>query len=310
VDYPPGVDAAKLLAPDEEFEFHVGAAEAGERLDRLVARRARWASRSAAARWIRAGRASVDGAVDLRPARPLAPGALVRVRAEKTRRDLDAPLDDLLAAIAIVHRGGDWLVARKPGGVPCHPGGGVIKRTLLTALGLALSEVCEGGGPWLPHRLDRETSGLQVVALTREAARRFATAFAAGGIRRLYTARVRGRVSAPAGEWVDLRFALREASHRPKRIAVDPAGVPAHTRLLLLAAGDAASAVRLEAVTGRQHQLRVHCAHLGHPVAGDPIYDPAAHRGERMELSADELRIPAEVARSAAPLVVRSNCGR
>jgi 23S rRNA pseudouridine1911/1915/1917 synthase len=298
------VDALRLLDPIEEIRFRVGAVERGERLDRIVARRAAWASRNSAARWIREGRVSVGGAVELRPARGLAPGAEVRVLAPKSRRDLDAPIDDLLE-LPLVHRGDGWLAVEKPAGLACHPGGGVIKRTLLTALGLRFAAECEPGGPWLPHRLDRETAGLQIAALRREVLVRFAAAFARASVRRLYRARVRGPMTG-SPDWIELRFALRDAGHRPRRFAVDPRGQPAHTRLLVLGASERASAVRLEAVTGRQHQLRVHLAHLGHPICGDPIYDPLAQPGERMALLADELRIPGPVAGSPGELRLRA----
>jgi 23S rRNA pseudouridine955/2504/2580 synthase len=228
----------------------------------------------------------------------------VRVCVPKTRRDLDMPWGDLLP-LEVAHAGHGWVVVEKPAGVPSHPGGGVIKRTLLTAAGVAFREACDAGGPWLPHRLDRETSGLTVVALRGDALARFAAAFRAGRIRRFYRALLRGRLAGRC-EWIDLRFPLREVGHRPKRVAVDPAGVAAHTRLRVLTTSGDATEVELEPVTGRQHQLRVHAAHLGHPIAGDPLYDPRGHEGERMRLHACELEIPADVAGAAAPVVVTS----
>lgn len=296
------MDVERLLQPDEEVSFCAGAADAGVRLDRALAARVAWASRSEIAAWIRAGRATVAGLPVERASRLLRAGEPVALRARKTPRDLAAPIDDLLA-IPLVHRGRDFVVADKPHGLPSHPGGGVIKRTLLVALALALRGEYQDGGPWLPHRLDRETAGLCVVALSRAAMQRFSRAFASGTVRRLYTARVRGRLE-DGSDWRDLRFALREVGHRPKRIAVDPAGVPAHTRVLVLSPGEAESRVRLEAVTGRQHQLRVHLAHVGHPILGDPLYDPLARAGESLELVADELVIPASVAGCDAPLRV------
>jgi 23S rRNA pseudouridine1911/1915/1917 synthase len=290
----------RLLQPDEEVSFRAGSAESGLRLDRALAARVTWASRSEIAAWIREGRAKVAGLRVERASRLLRAGEQVSLRARKTPRDLAAPIDDLLA-IPLVHRGRDFVVVDKPHGLPSHPGGGVIKRTLLVALAVALRGEYEDGGPWLPHRLDRETAGLCVVALSRAAMRRFSRAFASGTIRRFYTARVRGSPAA-APEWVDLRFPLREVGHKPKRIAVDPGGVPAHTRLLVVEEGAAESRVRLEALTGRQHQLRVHLAHVGHPIAGDPLYDPASRAGESLELVADELVIPAAVAGGDEPL--------
>jgi 23S rRNA pseudouridine1911/1915/1917 synthase len=296
------MDVERLLQPDEEVSFRVDAAEAGVRLDRALAARVTWASRSEIAAWIRAGRASVGGRPVERASRLLRAGEPVALRARKTPRDLAAPIDDLLG-IPLIHRGCDFAVVDKPHGLPSHPGGGVIKRTLLVALALALRGEYQDGGPWLPHRLDRETAGLCVVALSRAAMQRFSRAFASGTIRRFYTARVRGSLAA-APAWLDLRFPLREIGHKPKRIAVDPAGVPAHTRLLALETGERESRVRLEAVTGRQHQLRVHLAHVGHPILGDPLYDPLARAGESLELVADELVIPAGVAGCGAPLRV------
>jgi 23S rRNA-/tRNA-specific pseudouridylate synthase len=222
----------------------------------------------------------------------------------KTRRDLDRPWGDLLPLV-VAHRGNGWVVVEKPPGVPSHPGGGVIKRTLLTAAGVELGGEAEEGGPWLPHRLDRETSGLAVVALRRDELARFAAAFRSGRIRRLYRARLRGCLDATP-EWIDLRFPLREVGQRPKRVAVDPAGVAAHTRLRLLDARAEWSDVELEPVTGRQHQLRVHAAHLGHPIVGDPLYDPRAVEGERMRLHASRLEIPADVCGAGAAVVVES----
>jgi 23S rRNA pseudouridine1911/1915/1917 synthase len=296
------MDVERLLQPDEEVSFRVGAADKGVRLDRALAARVAWASRSEIAGWIREGRATVAGLPVERASRLLRAGEQVALRARKTPRDLAAPIDDLLA-IPLVHRGRDFVVVDKPHGLPSHPGGGVIKRTLLVALAVALRGEYEDGGPWLPHRLDRETAGLCVVALSRAAMRRFSRAFASGTIRRFYSARVRGRLE-DGGAWRDLRFPLREIGHRPKRIAVDPGGVPAHTRARVLVSGEAESRVRLEAATGRQHQLRVHLAHVGHPIAGDPLYDPAARAGEPLALVADELVIPADVAVCDDPLRV------
>ena len=128
--------------------------------------------------------------------------------------------------------------------------------------------------------------------------RRLAAAFARGAIRRLYTARVRGdasrHFSASAAELV-LRGRIARVGHRPPRFAVSPAGVAAETRARLVRAGPEASELELEPVTGRQHQLRVHLAQLGHPIAGDPLYDPARVDGERMALHARALVAPAGV---------------
>jgi 23S rRNA pseudouridine1911/1915/1917 synthase len=297
------MDLARLLAAEEVIRFRVQATEEGQRLDRLLAVRLPFASRATVAAWIREGRARVDGSPVERPGRAARAGQEVEIRVKKTPRDLEASIDDLLE-IPIVHRGPDFLVVDKPAGLPSHPGGGALKRTLLVALGLRLEGEHEPGGPWLPHRLDRETRGLSVVALSRAAMTRLSRAFAEGEIRRLYTARLRGTLPR-SRVWIDLRLPLRAIAARPRRFAVDAQGMPAHTRMRVLASDAESSTVRLEAVTGRQHQLRVHVAELGHPILGDPLYDPHAERGATLALCADELRFPAQAAAAPHPLVVR-----
>jgi 23S rRNA pseudouridine955/2504/2580 synthase len=219
-------------------------------------------------------------------------------------RDAGAAIDDLLA-LPVLARGDGWLALEKPAGVPCHPAGNEIKRTLLTALTLAHGAEADPGGPWLPHRLDRATSGVMLVALSRDAQTRLSAAFARGAVRRFYRARVRGDASAALprdGAERSVRVPIARFGDRPARFRVDPSGTPAHTRMALLHAGRADSEVALEPVTGRQHQLRVHLAHLGHPIAGDPVYDPQAVAGERMLLHACALRLPAGLVGNDAPL--------
>src|SRR5262249_30020576 len=192
----------------------------------------------------------------------------------KRPRDADQPLDDLLA-LPVLARGDGWLALEKPAGVPCHPAGNEIKRTLLTALALGQARDTEPGGPWLPHRLDRETSGLVLVALRREVQRALSDAFARGAVRRLYAATVRGDPSrhfSVAAPVLELRGRILRVGHRPPRFAVDPRGVAAHTRVR----PRGGSELELEPFTGRQHHLRVHLPHPGHPISGDPPYQPPA----------------------------------
>ena len=303
------MDVERLLAQEESVNFVVSRGEAGLRLDRLLAARLPFASRTRVAGWIRAGRARVEGAVVARSSAAVAAGQRIELSIDKRPRDADVPIDDLLL-LPVVARGPGWLAIDKPAGVPCHPAGNEIKRTLLTALALGQARDAEPGGPWLPHRLDRDTSGLVLVALWREVQRRTAAAFARGAVRRLYAAQVRGDAGrhfpASVGELV-LRGRIARVGHRPPRFAVSAEGVPAETRVRLVRAGAGSSELELEPVTGRQHQLRVHLAHLGHPIAGDPLYDPARAEGERMALHARALLIPpgvlgdAEVRLSTGP---------
>lgn len=294
------MDVERLLAPEEAVAFTVARGEDGLRLDRLLAARLPFASRTRVAGWIRAGRARIDGVGVARAAAAVSAGQRVELTIDKRPRDADQPLDDLFA-LPVLARGDGWLALEKPAGVPCHPAGNEIKRTLLTALALGQARDAEPGGPWLPHRLDRETSGLMLVALRRDVQRALSEAFARGVVRRLYDAVVRGDPSrhfSASQPVLDLRGRLLRVGHRPPRFAVDPRGVAAHTRVRRIQG----NALELEPVTGRQHQLRVHLADLGHPIAGDPLYDPAARPGERLALHARALVLPAGVVGNAAEL--------
>lgn len=297
------MDVERLLADEETVAFVVAVPESGLRLDRLLAARLPFASRTRVAGWIRAGRARVDGLVVARAAAQAVPGQRVEVDIQKRPRDAAAEIGDLLA-LPVLARGDGWLAVDKPAGVPCHPAGNDVKRTLLTALALGHARGAEPGGPWLPHRLDRETSGLVLVALRRGVQRALARAFARREVRRLYQARVRGDVSLHfrVSDELVLRGRIARVGHRPPRFAVAPEGVAAETRARLVRAGAEESELELEPVSGRQHQLRVHLAHLGHPIAGDPLYDPAARPGESMALRARALVLPAGAVGNAAPL--------
>lgn len=298
------MDVQRLLDGTEEFATRVGPAENGWRLDRLLAKHLPFASRTRIAAWIRAGRARIDGAPAARAAAHVLRDQRVELTIEKRPRDSNAPLDDLLA-LPVIARGDGWLAVEKPADVPCHPAGNSIKRTLLTALTLSHAAESDPGGPWLPHRLDRATSGLVLVALSRALQARISEAFARGAVRRWYDARVRGDASARlprAGATLDLHFPIARCGHAPPRFRVDRDGIAAHTRVELRQAGSAASELVLEPVTGRQHQLRVHLAHLGHAIIGDPLYDPGALTGERMQLHARALELPAGVVGNPAPL--------
>lgn len=294
------MDIARLLRLEEDLEAVVERDEAGARLDVVVSGRAFWASRTSVQRWIREGRARVDGEVECRPGRTLAAGQRVEVRAPKTPRDLGAEIDDLLR-LPLVHEDEGWLVIGKPPGVPSHPGGGVIKRTLLTAMAVRLAGRHDPGGPWLPHRLDRETSGLMVVALRKAVQTRFVDAFERHAIRRVYDARVRGHIG-PAGTELVLDAPLRLVERKPMRVAVRPDGVPALTRVRVIGSGAETTDVEIEPETGRQHQIRVHLEHAGHAILGDPLYDALAEPGQRLHLHARELVLPAAVAGRPSPV--------
>jgi len=244
-----------------------------ERLDRFLADQLQY-SRTQAARLVADRRVTVNGAVS-RASRLLARGDTVEVtlpEAEPPRqlRPADIPL-------TVVHEDEHLAVIDKPAGLVVHPAPGHWDDTLVNALvarGTTLSGGAEGR-PGIVHRLDRDTSGLMLVAKTDLAHRRLGHLLGARKIRRVYAALSWGhldesptRIEAPLG---------RHPTDR-KRMAVLAEGRPARTDAWTVARFGVADLLRLELHTGRTHQIRVHLAHIGHPVVGDPVYGAGGSR--------------------------------
>ncbi|MFU8839128.1 MAG: RluA family pseudouridine synthase [Nitriliruptoraceae bacterium] len=254
--------------------FTVAATEDGQRLDVVLAQRL-GTSRSRAAARIDAGEVTVAGALAARR-RPVRAGDEVVVTDPAPAVPTPAP-----PLPPVRYRDEHLVVLAKPAGLVVHPGAGHPDGTLVDALraaGIPLAPGADPARPGIVHRLDRDTSGLLVVASTDEAAAGLITALAARAVTRRYLALVagepanpRGRIEAPIG---------RDPSDRV-RFAVVGDGRPATTRYRTLATGQAAGLPPHRAVvallacqlgTGRTHQLRVHLAALGHPIVGDPGY--------------------------------------
>jgi len=211
---------------------------------------------------------SVDGRV-ARASQCLSRGASVAVELpdEAPPREL-APL---ALDLTFVYEDEHLAVIDKPAGLVVHPAPGHWNDTLVNALvghGVPLS-ASPAGRPGVVHRLDRDTSGLLVIAKTDLAHRRLGAALARRQVRRRYAALAWGhlphdrlRVDAPIA---------RHPTER-KRMAVLAGGRPARTTMRVVARFAVTDLLRLTLETGRTHQLRVHLAHVGHPVVGDPVY--------------------------------------
>ena len=179
--------------------------------------------------------------------------------------------------LRIVFEDDHLLVIDKPAGLVVHPAPGHWDDTLVNAL--AARGTAGGGGapgrPGIVHRLDRDTSGLMLVARTDEAHRKLSSAMAARTIRRAYAALAWGHFDAPRST-VEAAIGRHPADR--KRMAIRPDGRTARTDVEVVARLDVCDLVRLTLHTGRTHQIRVHLQHAGHPVVGDPVYHGGGSR--------------------------------
>ncbi|MBA1146232.1 23S rRNA pseudouridine(1911/1915/1917) synthase RluD [Ectothiorhodospiraceae bacterium WFHF3C12] len=237
----------------------------GERFDRVAAALFPEFSRTRLQSWIRAGQITVNGA-RCKPREALLGGEIIRVEAALERDD--AQVEPEAITLDIVHEDEDLLVINKPAGLVVHPGAGNRAGTLQNALLHHAPETERLPRAGLVHRLDKDTSGLLVVARTLQAHKALVDQLQARSMGREYLALVAGTMT--AGGEVDAPIG-RDPRER-KRMAVREDGKPAVTGYRVEERFPAHTLVRCLLQTGRTHQIRVHMAHIRHPLVGDPVY--------------------------------------
>jgi len=259
----------------------------GLRLDQALARLFHQYSRSRLQEWLRSGHIRVDGRTP--PARMAVSGGEEVVLTPPRAPDGAAPRAQKMP-LKIVHEDAALIVIDKPAGLVVHPGAGQPDRTLLNALlahAPALVNVPRAG---IVHRLDKDTSGLLVVAKTVESQADLVKQLAERTVQRIYVALVQG--DPPASGHIDAPVG-RDAKVRT-RMAVTHRGKPARTSYRVLERFGRAALVECRLETGRTHQIRVHFQHIRHPLVGDTVYRRGTRHGidfPRQALHAAELSL-------------------
>ncbi len=290
----PEIFASPAVAAADRLTFAVDAGASGARLDRFLsqaaAARGLGLSRTRLKALIEAGQATIDGAETRDPAARVAEGGRIAL-AVPPAEDAAIAGEDL--PLTIVFEDEHLLIVDKPAGLVVHPAPGHAAGTLVNALirhcGDSLSGVGGVRRPGIVHRLDKDTSGLLVVAKNDAAHQGLAALFAdhgrSGSLRREYRALVWGAPERAAGT-VAAAVGRHPFSREKMAVVADKRGRAAVTHWRVEERLGPASLIACRLGTGRTHQIRVHLAHIGHPLLGDSVYG-AGFKTKASRLSED-----------------------
>ena len=294
----------------------IGTEHDGLRLDRALSELFPEHSRSALASLIDAGHVTVDGTVAAKVSRRVVAGENVSV-------DIPPPAPSTVLSqeipLHIIYEDADMVVIDKPAGLVVHPAAGHADGTLVNALAFHVKDLSGVGGelrPGIVHRLDKDTSGVMVIAKNDATHRALTTAWNTDAVRKEYIAVVYGTPSASKGT---IEAPIGRDPRDRKRMAVVPGGRQAITDYEVIERLRYASVLRCRLRTGRTHQIRVHLKHLGHPIIGDPAYSGPQWRGipdkrlqkaiagfGRQALHAASIRLPAGTFEAPLPVDMSS----
>jgi len=259
----------------------------GLRFDQALARVFPQYSRSRLQAWLKSGHITLDGE-RAEARRPVSGGERIVLEPPPVP-EASAPQAQRMP-LRIVHEDADIIVIDKPAGLVVHPGAGQPDRTLLNALLAHAPRLAGVPRAGIVHRLDKDTSGLLVVAKNVEAQADLARQLAERSMRRIYLALVQG--DPPAGGVIDAAIG-RDVRSRV-RMAVSQRGKPARTAYRVVERFGHAALLECRLQTGRTHQIRVHLQHLRHPLVGDAVYRRGTRHGlsfPRQALHAAELTL-------------------
>jgi 23S rRNA pseudouridine1911/1915/1917 synthase len=247
---------------------------ADTRLDVFLVTSGAALTRSQAKKWIDAGRVRVNG-VARKAGFPLAGGESIEVARPRERSAIAEPED---IPLRVLYEDDDLLAIDKPPGMVVHPAPGAWHGTVVNALlhrGV-VSRDLSAERPGIVHRLDKETSGVLLVARHERAQRALSLAFHERRVRKTYLAVVLGVPRTVSGT---LQWAIGRHPHERQRMSIRSRSPrEARTRYTVVERFDGLALLRLEPETGRTHQIRVHLAAMGHPVLGDPLYGAKRRR--------------------------------
>jgi 23S rRNA pseudouridine1911/1915/1917 synthase len=303
---PAAEDLLDETGPEAEIRaFTIAASQHGERLDRALAQLVPEFSRSYLQQLIEAGAVRLQGAIATKASLKVRAGQAGQIELRPTPQSQAFQPEPV--EFPVLFEDEHLLVIDKPAGLVVHPAPGNWSGTLLNGLLARDAQARTLPRAGIVHRLDKDTSGLMVVARTRAAMDRLVAMIAAREVARQYLALAHRRWEGPAQRRVEAAIG-RDPRNRLRMAVVDRErhpGKPAATVIELLQEAVAGCAVRCTLETGRTHQIRVHMAHIGHPLVADPLYGGAPAAGlTRQALHAFRLAFPHPV--SGVPLAFRA----